>query len=63
MKTKTFFLVALALYGSSLAQVGINTPIPTQTLDVNGLVRVRGLSNAEKNCCSGFGRSFVSYFS
>lgn len=48
MKTKTFFLAALAIYGSSLAQVGINTSTPTQTLDVNGLVRVRGLSNAEK---------------
>ncbi|WP_374462487.1 hypothetical protein [Chryseobacterium sp.] len=48
MKTKTFFLAALVIYGSSLAQVGINTSAPTQTLDVNGLVRVRGLSNAEK---------------
>ncbi|GEJ44052.1 MULTISPECIES: hypothetical protein [unclassified Chryseobacterium] len=48
MKTKTFFLAALAVYSSSIAQVGINTSTPTQTLDVNGQVRVRGLSNAEK---------------
>ncbi|CAI8786845.1 hypothetical protein [Chryseobacterium sp. IT-36CA2] len=48
MKTKTFFLAALAIGGSVTAQVGINTATPTQTLDVNGLVRVRGLSNAEK---------------
>ncbi|MGG7438243.1 hypothetical protein [Chryseobacterium arthrosphaerae] len=48
MKTKTFFLAAIALYGGLEAQVGINTTTPTQTLDVNGLVRVRGLANAEK---------------
>ncbi|MDR3025574.1 hypothetical protein [Chryseobacterium sp.] len=48
MKTKTFFLAAIAIGGNLIAQVGINTPIPSHTLDVNGLVRVRGLSNAEK---------------
>ncbi|RLJ32460.1 hypothetical protein CLU97_1916 [Chryseobacterium sp. 7] len=48
MKTKTFFLAVLAMSGSLAAQVGINTSSPTQTLDVNGLVRVRALSNAEK---------------
>ncbi len=47
MKTKTFFLSILVSYGSLSAQVGINTTAPTQTLDVNGLVRVRGLSNPE----------------
>ncbi|MEJ5048762.1 hypothetical protein WH221_02940 [Chryseobacterium culicis] len=48
MKTKSFFLAALAICGSLTAQVGINTTSPTQALDVNGLLRVRGLSNAEK---------------
>ncbi|UKB77590.1 hypothetical protein [Chryseobacterium sp. MEBOG07] len=48
MKTKTFFLAAIALCGTLTAQVGINTTTPSHTLDVNGLVRVRGLSNAEK---------------
>ena len=48
MKTKTLFLAVLAICGSSTAQVGINTATPSHTLDVNGLVRVRGLSNAEK---------------
>ncbi|WP_123947263.1 hypothetical protein [Chryseobacterium pennae] len=47
MKTKTFFLSALALCSFASAQVGINTTSPTNTLDVNGLVRVRGLSNPE----------------
>lgn len=47
MKTKTFFLSALALCSFAGAQVGINTATPTNTLDVNGSVRVRGLSNSE----------------
>ncbi|MFC3757618.1 hypothetical protein ACFONJ_16690 [Chryseobacterium tructae] len=47
MKTKTFFLAALALCSFASAQVGINTSSPTNTLDVNGSVRVRGLSNPE----------------
>lgn len=45
MKTKTFFLTAFALCSFASAQVGINTASPTSTLDVNGSVRVRGLSN------------------
>lgn len=48
MKTKTFFLTALALCSFASAQVGINTTTPTTTLDVNGSVRVRGLSNNEQ---------------
>ncbi|MCJ7936030.1 MAG: hypothetical protein MUW56_20975 [Chryseobacterium sp.] len=48
MKTKTFFLMSLAFCGSVSAQVGINTTTPTQALDVNGQVRVRGLSNPDK---------------
>lgn len=48
MKTKTFFLTALALCSFAGAQVGINTTSPTSTLDVNGSVRVRGLSNNEQ---------------
>lgn len=47
MKTKTFFLTAFALCSFANAQVGINTATPTNTLDVNGSVRVRGLSNPE----------------
>lgn len=52
MKTKTIFLTALAFYGSLSAQVGINTTTPTQTLDVNGQVRVRGLANPDKKIVS-----------
>lgn len=48
MKTKTFVLSVLTFCGSLNAQVGINTTAPTQTLDINGLVRVRGLSNPDK---------------
>ncbi len=48
MKTKTFFLTALAMCSLVNAQVGINTTAPTSTLDVNGSVRVRGLSNNEQ---------------
>ncbi|SDI40618.1 hypothetical protein [Chryseobacterium jejuense] len=48
MKTKTFFLTAFALCSFANAQVGINTTTPTSTLDVNGSVRVRGLSNNEQ---------------
>ncbi|WP_160140074.1 hypothetical protein [Chryseobacterium sp. c4a] len=47
MKTKTFFLTALALCSFASAQVGINTASPTSTLDVNGSVRVRNLSNPD----------------
>lgn len=39
---------ALALCSFASAQVGINTTAPTSTLDVNGSVRVRGLSNNEQ---------------
>lgn len=48
MKTKTFFLTALAFCSYVNAQVGINTTSPTSTLDVNGSVRVRALSNTEQ---------------
>lgn len=48
MKKKTLFLSVIALYGSLSAQVGINTATPTQALDVNGQVRVRGLANPDK---------------
>lgn len=58
MKTKTFFLAAIALYGGLEAQVGINTTTPTHTLDVNGLVRVRGLANAEKKLLQQMRRVF-----
>lgn len=47
MKTKTFFLAALALCSFAGAQIGINTTAPTSTLDVNGSVRVRNLSNPD----------------
>lgn len=48
MKKKTFFWSVFVLGNSLYAQVGINTPTPTQALDVNGQVRVRGLSNPDK---------------
>lgn len=48
MKTKTFFLTAFAFYSCINAQVGINTNTPSNTLDVNGSVRVRNLSNPDK---------------
>lgn len=47
MKTKVFILLTIGFFGSSNAQVGINTTSPTQTLDINGGARVRGLSNTE----------------
>lgn len=48
MKTRIIFFVAVACFSSLKAQVGINTTTPSHTLDVNGLVRVRALANAEK---------------
>lgn len=47
MKTRIIFFVAVVFFSSLKSQVGINTTTPSQTLDVNGLVRVRGLANAE----------------
>ncbi|SFN36254.1 hypothetical protein SAMN05421594_2348 [Chryseobacterium oleae] len=47
MKTRIIFFVAVVFFSSLKSQVGINTTTPTHTLDVDGLVRVRGLSNAE----------------
>ncbi|MGU3375108.1 hypothetical protein [Chryseobacterium sp. M5A1_1a] len=52
MKTKTFFLTALAFYSCINAQVGINTTAPSNTLDVNGSVRVRDLSNPDRKIVS-----------
>lgn len=48
MKTKTFLLSALIFCSCVSAQVGINTSTPTKTLDVNGSLRVRDLSNPDK---------------
>lgn len=48
MKTRIIFFVAVAFFSSVKSQVGINTTTPSHTLDVNGLVRVRALANAEK---------------
>jgi hypothetical protein len=48
MKTELIFFVAIAFSGGLKSQVGINIESPTHTLDVNGLVRVRGLANAER---------------
>ncbi|SHF92574.1 hypothetical protein [Chryseobacterium sp. OV279] len=47
MKTRIIFFVAVVFFSSLKSQVGINTTTPSHTLDVDGLVRVRGLSNAE----------------
>ena len=63
MKTKTFFLSVLVLCGSLSAQVGINTNNPTQTLDVNGLVRVRGLSNTENQIIAANSQGVLSLIS
>ncbi|HCN52146.1 MAG TPA: hypothetical protein DIT10_24215 [Chryseobacterium sp.] len=63
MKTKTFFLSVLVVCGSLSAQVGINTNNPTQTLDVNGLVRVRGLSNAENQIVAADSQGVLSLIS
>lgn len=48
MKTRIPFFVAVILFSNFKSQVGINTSTPTHTLDVDGLVRVRALANAEK---------------
>lgn len=48
MKTRITFFVAVAFFSSLKSQVGINTTTPSHTLDVNGLVRVRALANAER---------------
>lgn len=48
MKTRLIFLMAIAFFSSAKSQVGINTTTPSHTLDVNGLVRVRALANAER---------------
>jgi len=47
MKTKAFLFLTITFISYSHAQVGINTTTPTNTLDVNGSTRVRGLSNTE----------------
>ncbi|MDN5479778.1 MAG: hypothetical protein L0G39_22865 [Chryseobacterium sp.] len=48
MKTRLIFFIAVAFFSSIKSQVGINTTAPSHTLDVNGLVRVRGLANADR---------------
>ncbi|HCA10041.1 hypothetical protein [Chryseobacterium sp.] len=52
MKTRIIFFVAVVFFSSLKSQVGINTTTPSHTLDVDGLVRVRGLSNAENKIVS-----------
>lgn len=52
MKTRTIFFVAVIFFSSLKSQVGINTTTPSHTLDVNGLVRVRALANAENKIVS-----------
>ncbi|WP_139785401.1 hypothetical protein [Chryseobacterium phocaeense] len=52
MKTRIIFFVALSFCSSLKSQVGINTTTPSHTLDVNGLVRVRALANAERKIVS-----------
>ncbi|NML68693.1 hypothetical protein HHL23_02615 [Chryseobacterium sp. RP-3-3] len=52
MKTRIIFFVAFAFFSSLKSQVGINTDTPSHTLDVNGLVRVRALANAERKIVS-----------
>ena len=45
MKLKNL-VFALLITNLSYSQVGINTTTPTKELDVNGNMRVRGLSNS-----------------
>lgn len=52
MKTKTSFLAVLAFCSCASAQIGINTTTPTNTLDVNGSVRVRPLANPDRKIVS-----------
>lgn len=52
MKTRIIFFIAISFCSSLKSQVGINTSSPTHTLDVNGLVRVRALANAERKIVS-----------
>jgi len=40
---KKFSLLSIFLFSMTSAQVGINTSVPTETLDVNGIERVREL--------------------
>lgn len=52
MKTRIIFFVAVTFFSCLKSQVGINTTTPSHTLDVNGLVRVRALANAENKIVS-----------
>ncbi len=45
----TLHLFAIIFINFTFSQVGIGTTSPTQTLDVNGQIRVRGLSNMSGN--------------
>lgn len=47
MKTKVFILLTISILEYTNAQVGINTTFPTNTLDINGDLRVRALANSE----------------
>ncbi len=49
MKKLAPFLVCLFLSIYTFAQVGINTTEPTQTLDINGTLRVRGIKSSQDN--------------
>ncbi|WP_131797220.1 hypothetical protein [Chryseobacterium kwangjuense] len=52
MKTRIIFFVVISFCSNMKSQVGINTTTPSHTLDVNGLVRVRALANAERKIVS-----------
>lgn len=47
MKKALFVIKFLLLYSIVYPQVGINTQEPTESLDVNGKVRIRDISNLE----------------
>ncbi|MCC3159828.1 hypothetical protein LJ737_21480 [Hymenobacter sp. 15J16-1T3B] len=49
----TAALLLLPLLGAAQQQLGIGTDAPTQTLDVNGTVRVRGLGSADTRLLRG----------
>lgn len=46
MKKGVLVLIILFNFCSTYGQVGVNTSSPTETLDVNGTIRVRNISPA-----------------
>jgi len=61
MKKQFTTLLSIVIFSSAFGQVGINTPTPTETLDVNGNARVRNPIDIEgTNQLSRFNRRILS---